>query len=70
MAAPVRKEVDSTVRASLGEAPAPSATAKFTRAPLANEIPEQGIVIANIGGTVYLVTRIGNIRYRVAMASF
>jgi len=39
---------------------------KFDRAPFAAEVPENGFVIAQISGTVYIYTKIGTALFRVA----
>ncbi len=66
----VRKSVDATVRSNLtaaqGTVQSQSHTL-LTREPLVSEIPDQGIVLANVAGTVYIYTRLSNVRYKVAM---
>jgi hypothetical protein len=40
---------------------------QFTRAPLANEVPEGGLVLATISGTVYLYTKVNGALKRTTM---
>ncbi len=65
-----RKGVDSTVRLDLTAARGTTqlqSHSKFEREPLLAEIPEQGFVLATVSGTVYIYSRIGNNRYKVAL---
>lgn len=65
-----RKDVDSTVRSTEIRSQAQLQTKNFvgyTREPLVAEIPDQGFVLATVAGTVYIYSRIGNKRYKVAM---
>lgn len=56
------KNVDSTVRQRLGtdqQNLQGQNLPHYTRAPLVTEIPDQGHVLATIGGTLYLYTKVG-----------
>lgn len=68
MATP-RKGTDSTIRQKLTENDSIGqqvAHPLFSRVPLLAEVPTQGFVLANVGGTLYKYTRVGQKLYRMA----
>ena len=67
-----RKDVDSTTKQILESAPV-SGQAKshphFERAPLVTEVPDQGFVLATVGGTHYIYTKIGGVMHKAALTA-
>lgn len=61
------KNVDSTLKQRLSSDQSTLQTQShthFSRAPVSKEIPDQGHVLATVGGTLYLYTKVGGKVYR------